>query len=73
MLTLSIVRHAKSSWGDPGCFAILIARSMSRGKAQAQRLGIYLANEKHISRPDHLLIGQTGASNFQADEQGLAV
>ncbi len=44
MLTLSIVRHAKSSWGDPGLRDI--DRPLNeRGKAQAQRLGIYLANE----------------------------
>ena len=44
MLTLSIVRHAKSSWGDPGLRDI--DRPLNdRGKVQAQRLGIYLAKE----------------------------
>ena len=44
MLTLSIVRHAKSSWGDPGLRDI--DRPLNdRGKGQAQQLGNYMSDE----------------------------
>ena len=42
MLTLSIVRHAKSSWGDPELRDIERPLN-SRGKSQALNLGIFLA------------------------------
>ena len=52
MLTLSIVRHAKSSWGDASLRDI--DRPLNeRGKAQALRLGSYLS-EKQIS-PDLII------------------
>lgn len=45
MLTLTIVRHAKSSWGDPGLRDI--KRTLNeRGKAQAQRLGTDLEGKQ---------------------------
>lgn len=45
MLTLTIVRHAKSSWGDPGLRDI--ERTLNeRGKAQAQRLGTDLEGKQ---------------------------
>ena len=52
MLTLSIVRHAKSSWGDPSLRDI--ERPLNaRGKAQARILGDYLT-ENNID-PDLII------------------
>ncbi len=45
MLTLSIVRHAKSSWGDPTLLDVDRPLN-SRGKRQAQRLGAELQDRQ---------------------------
>jgi phosphohistidine phosphatase len=52
MLTLTIIRHAKSSWGDP--LLRDIDRPLNlRGKSQAQRMGTYLT--KKLIKPDIIL------------------
>lgn len=52
MLTLSIVRHAKSSWGTPSLRDI--DRPLNtRGKSQAQKLGTFLSD--HELLPDLII------------------
>ena len=52
MLTLSIVRHAKSSWGDPSLRDI--ERPLNdRGRSQALNLGVFLA--ENMIDPDLII------------------
>ena len=52
MLTLSILRHAKSDWGDPTLRDIDRPLNM-RGKSQAKRMGAYLS--ENMIAPDLII------------------